>query len=145
MFLRTRSAKLISQSVARLEIKKLYSHSHEWIAYDTVTRVATIGISKHAQEELGTTVYADLPEKGTKLQVDAACGNVESVKATSEILSPVEGVVTEVNEKVQNNPSLLNDSPEDEGWILKVQDATFDEKNLLDPEKYAKFVESGEK
>ncbi|KNH04972.1 glycine cleavage system H protein [Perkinsela sp. CCAP 1560/4] len=129
----------------RLQVRTLYTASHEWVAYDASTKVATIGISHHAQEQFGTVVYADLPEKGEKVQVDKPCGNVESVKATSEITSPVDGVISEVNAQVQENPSLLNDSPEKDGWLLKVRDASFEETALMTPEKYIAFVEKGEK
>ena len=144
MFIRSVSRRFAS-SPRRLEIQKFYTPSHEWIAFDAATKIATVGVSAHAQEQFGSVVYADLPEKGSTIEKDTPCGNVESVKATSEILSPVSGVIAEVNARVQENPAILNESPETDGWLLKVENARFEAAALMAPEKYAAFVETGKR
>ncbi|KAF9902382.1 hypothetical protein BX616_001959, partial [Lobosporangium transversale] len=119
---------------------KKYTEEHEWIDIDN--GIATIGITDHAQGSLGEIVYvqsADLKdvEKGDTI------GSVESVKAASDIYAPVSGKVIEVNEDVAANPSLLNDNPEGEGWLCKIQlSSDADVSNLLSEEAYKKLVEA---
>jgi glycine cleavage system H protein len=96
-----------------------YSKSHEWIKVDGDT--ATIGITDHAQEELGDVVYVELPEVGRVLGHDDVFGTVESVKAVSELYSPVSGEVVAVNDALPNNEATINASPYAEGWMIKVR------------------------
>jgi glycine cleavage system H protein len=96
-----------------------YSKSHEWVRVDG--DIATIGITDHAQEELGDVVYVELPEAGRILSYDDIFGTVESVKAVSELYSPVSGEVLEVNDTLSGSESTLNDSPYDSGWMIKVR------------------------
>ena len=101
----------------------LYAETHEWahIADGDGGKVATIGISAHAVEALTDLVYMDLPEAGTAVSSGQSFGEVESVKATSDLYSPVDGEIVEVNTSLPDNLEVLNDDPYVEGWILKVK------------------------
>ena len=96
-----------------------YSTSHEWVKVDG--DVAVIGITDHAQEELGDVVYIELPEVGRILAYDDVFGTVESVKAVSELYAPVTGEVIAVNDSLTGNEATINTSPYEEGWMIKVQ------------------------
>ncbi len=99
-----------------------YTRSDEWIKIDG--DVATIGISDYAQHELGDVVYVELPEVGASVSAGAAFGVVESVKAVSDLVSPVSGEVVEANTPATENPSLINTSPYGEGWLIRVRLST---------------------
>ncbi|KAK8987594.1 hypothetical protein V6N11_027340 [Hibiscus sabdariffa] len=117
-----------------------YADSHEWVK--VTGNAATIGITDHAQDHLGDVVYVELPEVGAAVKQGDSFGAVESVKATSDINSPVSGKVVEVNEELSNSPALVNSSPYEAGWIIKVEMNDAGElKNLMDSEKYSKFCE----
>ena len=114
-----------------------YASTHEWIRVDE-NGVATVGISEHAQEALGDIVFVELPEPGTEIEARAEVAVVESVKAASDIYSPVSGVITEVNEALIDSPELVNSAPFDDGWIYKM--TINDEKDLdelMSAEAYA--------
>lgn len=96
-----------------------YSASHEWVKTDG--DVATIGITDHAQDELGDVVYVSLPEAGRKVESEEAFGTVESVKAVSDLIAPVTGEVLEVNEELADAPELINQDPYSGGWLLRVR------------------------
>ncbi|MBU3664459.1 MAG: glycine cleavage system protein GcvH [Chthoniobacterales bacterium] len=96
-----------------------YAETHEWIRVEGDT--GTVGITDHAQNELTDIVYVDPPKAGTKLAAGQPAAVVESVKAASDIYSPVDGEVTEVNTSLADNPSLVNTSPYGEGWLFKVR------------------------
>ncbi|CAL9206212.1 unnamed protein product [Musa hybrid cultivar] len=117
-----------------------YSDTHEWIKVDGSS--ATIGITDHAQDHLGDVVYVELPEVGTTVAQGKGFGAVESVKATSDVNSPVSGEVVEVNSELTGSPGLVNASPYENGWILKVNMGDTGELNsLMDSEQYSKFCE----
>ncbi len=97
----------------------LYSKEHEWIRVDET--VGTIGITDHAQKELGDIVFVELPKAGDHVTATETFGTVESVKAVSEIYSPVTGEVIAVNTKLHNSPELLNADPHGEAWLIRVQ------------------------
>ena len=113
-----------------------YSKSHEWVKLEG--DIATIGITDHAQEELGDIVYVELPEVGRVLAYDDVFGNVESVKAVSELYSPLAGEVVEVNETLTddpaNNGALINATPYEDGWMLKIR--------VSDPEALAELLDA---
>jgi glycine cleavage system H protein len=109
-----------------------YSDEHEWIKVDGNT--ATIGITDYASDELGDIVFVELPAVGTDFSVMDEIGVIESVKTVSNIYLPLCGVVTEVNEAVVNDPSVINSSPYEEGWLLKME---IDELSELDDLKSA--------
>ncbi|EEF34213.1 glycine cleavage system h protein, putative [Ricinus communis] len=117
-----------------------YADSHEWVKVDGNS--ATVGITDHAQDHLGDVVYVELPEVGAAVTQGNSFGAVESVKATSDINSPVSGKVVEVNEELNGSPGLVNSSPYDKGWIIKVNISDVGElKNLKDSDEYLKFCE----
>ena len=112
-----------------------YSKSHEWIKIDGDT--ATIGITDHAQEELGEVVYVELPSVGRVLSLDDVFGTVESVKAVSELYSPLSGEVVETNEALTGSEASINDSPYESGWMIKLRLKNPDETaELLDADGY---------
>jgi len=96
-----------------------YTKDHEWIAVEGET--GTIGITHHAQEELGDIVYVDLPKVGSQLNAGSTLGSVESVKAVSDIYSPASGEVIEVNDSLAHAPEKLNADPHGVGWMLKLK------------------------
>ena len=109
-----------------------YSKSHEWIRYED--GVAIIGISDFAQDALGDVVFVNLPAVGDEVTEGEAFGDVESVKAVSDLISPVSGVVLEINEELEDSPENLNEDPYG-AWIIKVENVT-DEEELLSAEAY---------
>ncbi len=116
-----------------------YSKEHEWVA--TEESVATIGITDHAQEQLGEIVYIELPSVGEKVSKDDPFGVVESVKAVSDIYAPISGTVVEVNEDLPESPEVVNEDPYGDGWLIKVKvsdPADFDD--LMDNDEYTELV-----
>ena len=112
-----------------------YTKSHEWLLVED--GVATVGLTDFAQDALGDIVFVNLPQPGDQVSAGEALGDVESVKAVSDVLSPVSGVVAEVNEALLDAPQLLNESPY-EAWIAKVEDIT-DTEELMDAAAYEAF------
>jgi glycine cleavage system H protein len=113
-----------------------YSKEHEWVRVDGST--ATVGITSFAADELGDIVFVELPEPGATLAQFATFGVVESVKAVSDLYSPVSGTASEVNEALRDAPELLNSDPFGEGWIVRVELADQSELDaLMDAEAYA--------
>ena len=114
-----------------------YTKSHEWVRAEDGT--VTIGITDHAQEELGDVVFVELPDVGDTIGAGDSFGTVESVKAVSDLYTPVGGEVIEVNSSLEDAPEKINDDPYGEGWIVKL--STSEEADLLSPEEYEKVVE----
>jgi glycine cleavage system H protein len=113
----------------------LYATSHEWLRKNASH--ATVGITDHAQHELSDVVYVELPTVGTKVDAGQQICVVESVKAASDIYSPISGIVSEVNEMLTQDPALLNTAPYDKGWIFKLElDTDVDLSALKSPEEY---------
>ena len=113
-----------------------YSKEHEWVRVDGSK--ATIGITSFAADELGDIVFVELPEPGAALKQFGTFGVVESVKAVSDLYSPVSGTASEVNEALRDSPELLNSDPFGEGWIVRVELADPSELDaLMDAEAYA--------
>jgi glycine cleavage system H protein len=115
-----------------------YAKTHEWVRVED--GIATVGITDHAQEELGDVVYVELPEAGATVEAGDAFGNVESVKAVSDLYAPVSGEVVEVNETLGDAPEKVNEDPYGDGWLLKLRVA--DEGELLSAREYEQFVEA---
>lgn len=116
-----------------------YSKEHEWVKVDG--RVATIGITHYAQDSLGDVVYVEVPPAGKELAAMQEFGVVESVKSVSSLYCPVAGKVVERNEALEKHPELVNDSPYDAGWIIKVEMASPDNlNNLLSSADYQKLL-----
>jgi glycine cleavage system H protein len=114
-----------------------YTRSHEWVRAEEGT--VTIGITDHAQEELGDVVFVELPDVGDTIGAGDSFGTVESVKAVSDLYTPIGGEVVEVNSSLEDAPEKINDDPYGEGWIVKL--STSEEADLLSPEEYEKVVE----
>ncbi len=117
-----------------------YAESHEWVSVDG--DIATIGISDYAQHALGDIVYVDMPEEGDQIEAGEAFGAVESVKAASDLISPVSGEVVEVNSELEDSPELINKDAF-ANWILKVRMSNPGEVDaLMDAAAYAKLCEN---
>jgi len=114
-----------------------YTKSHEWVRVED--GVATVGITDHAQDELGDVVFVELPEMGATLAAGDSFGAVESVKAVSDLYAPVGGEVVGVNGALEDSPEKINEDPYGEGWILKLQIS--DERDLLSAADYEKLLE----
>ncbi len=121
-----------------------YTKQHEWA--DVKGEIATIGITDYAQHELGDVVFAELPKVGAKVEAGKSFGTVESVKAVSEIYSPVSGEVVEANADLQNTPEAINTDPHGAAWLVKVKLANPAELNgLMDAKAYEAFIADAEK
>jgi len=112
-----------------------YSKEHEWLSA-AADGVATVGITEFAANALGDVVYAQLPDVGSEVTAGETCGELESTKSVSDLYSPVSGEVTEINEDVVNDPSLVNSAPFEGGWLFKVR-VTEEPSDLLSAEEYA--------
>lgn len=121
-----------------------YTESHEWVR-DDGNGTVTVGITDHAQAALGDLVFIELPETGNSIAGGDACCVVESVKAASDVYSPVAGEVSDVNEVLMDEPELINSDPYQDGWLFRLQceDVTAVQ-NLLDADAYASFLASAE-
>ncbi len=121
--------------------ERRYTEDHEWVLLEGDT--ATIGISDHAQDQLGDVVYVELPEEGAVFAEGAQAATVESVKAASEIYAPVAGEVVEINGALNDNPELVNSDPLGGGWFFKIKVADADAvAKLMDENAYKEYVES---
>ena len=117
-----------------------YTEDHEWIRVEGDT--GTIGISTYAQGQLGDIVFVELPEVGSTVDKGKDAAVVESVKAASDVYAPISGEVTETNDALENDPALVNSSPEAEGWFFKLTIAdTAQLEGLMDAAAYKSFVE----
>lgn len=117
-----------------------YTAEHEWVALEG--DVATIGITDYAQGELGDVVFVELPNQGDKTVQMEPFGTIEAVKAVSELYAPLSGEVVEVNTKLEEQPELINNSPYEEGWIIKIKIKDDSEmQKLLSAEDYQKEIE----
>ena len=117
-----------------------YSKEHEWVAVEE--GIARIGITDYAQEQLGDVVYVELPEADTSVQKDEPFGVVESVKAVSDIFSPVSGMIVQINADLPSSPEMVNDDPYGDAWMIRIQISEPEElEDLLDAEEYLAFVE----
>jgi glycine cleavage system H protein len=120
--------------------ERRYSETHEWVTVDGGT--ATVGISDYAQAQLGDVVFLELPKKEAVLDAGATFGVIESVKAASDLYSPVAGRVVEVNERLTGSPELVNRDPYGEGWLIKLELSGEPPENLLDEGAYKKLTET---
>lgn len=122
----------------------LYTQEHEWLSVDG--DIATLGITQFAQDELGEVVYVDLPEVGESYAAGDEIGSIESVKAVAEVYTPISGEIVEVNEVLDETPETVNDSPHDDGWLVKLRidpdDPALDE--MMDADAYTSFASSSD-
>lgn len=116
-----------------------FSKDHEWLTLEGT--LATVGITNHAQTQLGDVVYVELPKIGTHIEANAAVATVESVKAASEVYTPVSGEVVEVNADLTGDPAMVNRAAESDGWFMKIQLSNVSELDgLMDRAAYDEFV-----
>ena len=114
-----------------------YTKTHEWVKREG--EIATVGITDHAQDELGDVVFIELPEEGASFEAGDSFGTIESVKAVSDLYTPVGGEVVEVNGTLNDNPERVNEDPYGGGWMIRLR--TSEEGNLLSAEEYQKVLE----
>ena len=117
----------------------MYGRTHEWARVEG--DVVVVGISHYAQDQLGEVVYVELPEVGSDATAAEELGTLESVKAVSEFNSPVSGEIVEVNERLEDEPNLVNEDPYGEGWLAKVS-GNIDGADLLDADGYTAMIEA---
>ena len=120
---------------------KYYSKTHEWAIIEG--EEATVGISAYAARELGDITYVELPKVSSDVIVGDSVGVVESVKAASDVYSPLSGTVNAVNKNLDDDPGLVSNSPEEKGWIYKLENIDLDElEELMSEEDYAKYLKT---
>ncbi|PDH51145.1 MAG: glycine cleavage system protein H [Cryomorphaceae bacterium MED-G14] len=116
-----------------------YTKDHEWVSIEG--NIATVGITDFAQSELGDIVYIEVETLDENLSKDEVFGTVEAVKTVSDLFLPMSGKIIELNEALDGNPELVNDSPYDQGWIIKVEISNMDEiSQLLDSKSYSEII-----
>lgn len=119
-----------------------YRDSHEWVRDDDEGDGVVVGISDHAQAELGDMVFIELPEPGMSYAQGDACAVVESVKAASDIYAPISGEVVEVNESLEDDPGLVNSDPYGDGWLFRMEPSDASELDgLMDAEEYSDSID----
>ena len=120
--------------------EKKYTEDHEWVSISN--DIATVGISNHAQESLGDIVFIDLPKVGNLVKVKEEICVIESVKAASDIYSPLDGEIKEINSNLENDASIINKDAENDGWIFKLKFNNLNQfDNLMNADEYKKFIE----
>jgi glycine cleavage system H protein len=125
--------------MSNVPVDLFFAKTHEWVLVEE--NVATIGISDHAQSELGDITFVELPEDDTEINAGDEAANIESVKAASPVFSPVGGVIIEVNPDLEDTPENINHDPYDSGWIFKVEMSDkSDLDNLMSAEEYEEFI-----
>jgi glycine cleavage system H protein len=117
-----------------------YTKSHEWLREEDDGTV-TVGITDHAQEQLGDLVFVELPEVGSEFIAEDECCVVESVKAASDVYMPVSGEVTEINEALVDEPEMINSSPYDSGWLFKIRPSGDEMESMMDADAYQAEIE----
>ena len=120
--------------------ERKYTKQHEWISVEG--DVGTIGISEHAQDQLGDVVFVELPAVGSKLEANAEMAVVESNKAASDVYAPVSGEVVEVNPQLEDRPELINESAEDKGWLVKLRLSDTSTDSLMSAADYQNFIKN---
>jgi glycine cleavage system H protein len=127
--------------VAEKSADKRYTKDHEWVLLDG--DIATVGITDHAQEQLGDLVHIELPELERDVTEGETCAVVESVKAAADIFAPLAGKVVEINETIAEDPSIVNSDAEGEGWFFRIElDDTESFETLMDQDAYDEFLET---
>lgn len=119
--------------------KLFYTEEHEWVAFSEDKKVATVGITDFAQDQLGDIVFVALPEIGDVVNMGDSLADIESVKSVSDIYSPVSGKVVEVNEALLDQPELVNEEPYEQ-WLFKIEEVSDIQENLLQKEAYENLI-----
>ena len=118
----------------------LYSKDHEWVRVES-EGVAIVGVTDYAAEQLGDVVYVDLPEVDDEISAGTEMGEIESTKSVSDLFSPLSGTITEVNQAVVDSPELVNSSPFEEGWLVRISYETLPD-DLMNAADYTAFTQS---
>ncbi len=127
--------------MAKKNADKRYTKDHEWVVLDG--DIATVGITDHAQEQLGDVVHVELPDPDREVAANEACAVVESVKAASDVYAPLAGTVVEINETIVEDPAIVNSDAEGEGWFFKLElDDVESFEELMDEEAYEEYLET---
>lgn len=117
-----------------------YTNEHEWVKVEK--KLATVGITDYAQKKLREIIYVELPNVNTKIQRKQTLATVESVKASADVYAPLSGKIIEVNTKLIDSPEIINESPYDDGWLVKIELSDESELNfLMDADEYARYLE----
>jgi glycine cleavage system H protein len=117
-----------------------YTNDHEWVKVEK--KIATVGITDYAQKKLREVIYVELPNVNTKVQRKQTLASVESVKASADVYAPLSGKVIEVNTKLIDSPEIINESPYEDGWLVKLEISDESELNfLMDADEYARYLE----
>ncbi len=117
-----------------------YTNDHEWVKVEK--KIATVGITDYAQKKLREVIYVELPNVNTKVQRKQTLASVESVKASADVYAPLTGKVVEVNTKLIDSPEIINESPYEDGWLVKLEISDESELNfLMDADEYARYLE----
>lgn len=117
-----------------------YTNEHEWVKVEK--KIATVGITDYAQKKLREIIYVELPNVNTRVQRKQTLATVESVKASSDVYAPLSGKVIEVNTKLIDSPEIINESPYEDGWLVKIELSDEGELNfLMDADEYARYLE----
>ena len=117
---------------------RYYTEDHEWVEFND--SIATVGISSYAVDELGEIVFVELPDVGVSVEKGSEFASVESVKTVSGIYSPIDGEITAINDSIVDTPELINQSPYDQGWLIKVDSKSFEKDDLMDESSYKTFL-----
>ena len=116
-----------------------YTKEHEWVREDGDT--VTVGITDHAQGELGDIIFVEFPEIGQKIEKDEPCGTIEAVKTVADLFAPISGMVIEINETLDDSPESVNQDPYGDGWMVKVSVSEADElDNLMSADQYQEMI-----
>lgn len=119
-----------------------YSKSHEYLNIED-NKIATIGITNYASNELGDIVFVELPEVGSEFKAGEKFGVVESVKSVSDLYLPIDGKIVEINSELEDSPQYVNEEPYGKGWMIKVEAASgFDSSDVISPEEYTAFIKN---
>ena len=118
----------------------LYTKEHEWIKIDNNSKTAFIGITDYAQSELGDIVFVELPNINDEFEENDVFGTIEAVKTLADLFLPVKGKIVEINDKVEDEPDLINSDPYNDGWLIKIDVSDSSVENLLDSEKYKDLI-----
>ena len=117
----------------------LYTKEHEWISVDN--NIATVGVSDYAQSELGDIVFIEMPVVNNRFDKNDIFGTIEAVKTLADLYLPISGQIIEINESLDSNPELVNSSPYNEGWLVKIKVQNSNDLNdLLNPKEYEKLI-----
>ena len=133
---------LLKRPIFRLLSTKLYTRTHEWVDNDKIDKIAIIGITDYASSKIGDIIYVDITDEGTVIPEGKEISSVESVKLVSDIVSPIDCEVMEKNKVVIDNPEILSNDPEGEGWLIRAKITnTIDKNNFMSKDEYSIFIQ----